>query len=120
MKNTTIDADGKILGRLAAHIAMALRGKNSPDFVPNRVPEEQITVVHTNRMRVTGRKMLQKMYRTHSGYLGHLKEEKLGDRMARDSREALRHAVLGMLPKNRLRRVMMRNLILYKGEAPQA
>ena len=117
MKNTVIDADGKILGRLATQIAMALRGKNSPDFLPNRTPEGKITVVHTDRMRVTGRKMLQKMYRTHSGYLGHLREENLENRMARDSREALRHAVLGMLPKNRLRRVMMRNLILHKGEA---
>ena len=115
MKNTTIDADGKILGRLATQIAMALRGKTAPDFMPNRIPEGKITVVHIDRMRVTGRKREQKMYRTHSGYLGNLKEERLGDRMARDSRAVLRHAVLGMLPKNRLRRAMMRNLILHKG-----
>ncbi len=116
MKQTVINAEGKILGRLASEIAMILRGKNSPDFLPNRIGETTVTVLHTDRIRVTGRKMTQKMYRRHSGYLGHLKEERLGDLMERDSREAIRHAVAGMLPKNRLRKDWMKNLILLKGD----
>lgn len=115
MKEITINAEGKILGRLASEVAMLLRGKDSPDFAPHRLPTRKITVLHTDAMRVTGRKMKQKMYRTHSGYLGNLKEEKLMDMMARDSRLALRHAVTGMLPKNRLRRQFLRNLLLVKG-----
>ena len=89
--------------------------KFNPDFLPNRGSVNKVTVLHTDRMRVTGRKMMQKMYRRHSGYLGNLKEERLGDLMARDSREVIRHAVAGMLPKNRLRKEFMKNLILMKG-----
>ena len=116
MKEVTINAEGKILGRLATEVAMILRGKNNPDFLPNRGSTTKVTVLHTDGMRVSGRKLTQKMYRTHSGYLGHLKEERLGDMMVRDSRSALRHAVTGMLPKNRLRREFLKNLILMKGD----
>lgn len=112
----TINADGKILGRLASEVAVLLRGKDSADFALNRAAARKITVTHTDRMRVTGRKMTQKMYRRHSGYPGNLKEENLGDLMARDSRAALRHAVAGMLPKNRLRKQFLKNLILVKGD----
>ncbi|MEK7082159.1 MAG: 50S ribosomal protein L13 [Patescibacteria group bacterium] len=114
MKEHVINAEGKILGRLASEIAVLLRGKDAADFAPNRAAGRKITVFHTDRMRVTGRKLDQKMYRRHSGYLGNLKEERLKDVMARDSRNALRHAVAGMLPKNRLRRQFLKNLILVK------
>ena len=116
MKQTTINAEGKVLGRLASEIAMILRGKNNPDFLPNRGSVNKVVVLHTDAMRVTGRKMNQKMYRRHSGYLGNLKEERLGDLMERDSRLALRHAVEGMLPKNRNRKEFLKNLILMKGD----
>lgn len=118
MAENTIHAEGKIVGRLASQIAMILRGKMTPDFLPNRAGNEKVVVLHTDRMRVTGgSKPLQKMYRRHSGYLGHLKEETLEHLMKRDSRQVLRHAVSGMLPKNRLRARMLKNLILHKGEA---
>ena len=116
--NYTIDATDKILGRLASEIAFLLRGKNSPHFSPHRMSGQKIVVWHTDGLRVTGRKMNQKLYRRHSGYLGNLKEEKLEHLMARDSRVVLRHAVLGMLPKNRLQKRLMKNLTLFKGTNP--
>lgn len=115
MKEHILNADGKILGRFASEVAVLLRGKDSADFAPHRAAARKITVTNTDRMRATGRKMSQKMYRTHSGYLGNLKEENLGDLMTRDSRVALRRAVAGMLPKNRLRKQFLKNLILIKG-----
>ncbi len=110
----TIDAEGKILGRLASEIAILLRGKNEPGFNPARLPKNKVTVLNTDKIRVSGRKMLQRLYRRHSGYLGGLKEERLRDLMARDSRKVLRHAVAGMLPKNRSRSRILKNLNLIK------
>lgn len=111
-----IDATNKILGRLATEVAILLRGKNSPRFNPAEFPSHRVSVYNTDKIRVTGRKMLQKLYRRHSEYIGGLKEEKLKERLARDSRMVLRDAVLGMLPKNRLRRIFIKNLLLFKGE----
>lgn len=113
----TIDAKNKILGRLATEIAMTLRGKNAPSFVPNRLSGNRVLVYNTDAIRVTGKKMEGKIYRRYSGYPGGQKEETLARVMARDSRLALRRAVLGMLPKNRLRARMIKNLMLYKGES---
>lgn len=112
-----IDATDEILGRLAVHIALRLRGKDAADFNPGGAPHVRVTVTHTDRIRVTGKKADQKLYRRHSGYPGGLKEESYARLFARDSRAVLRHAVSGMLPKNRLRARMMKNLILYKGVA---
>lgn len=112
-----IDATNKILGRLAVEIALTLQGKTTPDFDPARLSGNKVMVYNIDRVRVTGKKMLQKQYRHHSGYPGGLKEESLERVMTRDSRVALRHAVEGMLPKNRLRPRMMKNLTLYKGSA---
>lgn len=111
----TIDASGRILGRLAGEIAMILQGKTSPDFDHARFSGNKVTVYNTDHIRVTGKKPLQKLYRHHSGYPGGLKEESLERMLARDSRVVVRHAVLGMLPKNRLRPRMLKNLLLYKG-----
>lgn len=116
MKEFIVNADGKILGRLASEVAVLLRGKDSADFTPNRLAARKVTVTDTDRLRVTGRKMEQKMYRRHSGYLGNLREEKLKDVMVRDSRRAFRHAVAGMLPKNRSRKQFLKNLILIRGD----
>ncbi len=111
-----IDADNKILGRLATEVSVLLRGKNEPSFDPSRASGNKVIVFNTGKIRVTGRKLIQKLYRRHSGYHGGLKEEKLRDLLARDSREAVRKAVLGMLPKNKLRARFIKNLILLKGE----
>lgn len=110
-----IDAKDKILGRLATEVAIKLRGKDSPSFDPSKLSGTRVVVLHTDDIKVSGRKMTQKLYRRHSGFHGGLKEESLRDLMARDSRLALRHAVMGMLPKNRLRDRIIKNLIMYKG-----
>ena len=110
-----LNAEGKILGRLASEAAILLRGKNSPHFDPAKPSGNRVVVYNTDKIRVTGRKMVQKLYRRHSGYIGNLKEEKLRDRMARDSRIVLREAVGGMLPKNRSRKRIIKSLVLHKG-----
>lgn len=112
--NQTIDASGKILGRLAGEIAMILQGKKTPDFDPAQLSKNKVAVYNTDHIRVTGKKPLQKLYRHHSGYPGGLKEESLERMLLRDSRVAVRHAIAGMLPKNRLRPRMLKNLILHK------
>jgi large subunit ribosomal protein L13 len=111
-----IDASDKVLGRLATQIVVLLRGKNDPRFDPARILPTKVTAYNLDKMRVTGKKMDQKLYRRHSGFHGGLKEEKLKNLMERDSRLVLEHAVRGMLPKNKLRDRVMKNLVLLKGE----
>lgn len=111
-----INAEGKILGRLATEVAMLLRAKNDPKFSPEKFFNNTVTVYNTDKVRVTGKKINQKIYYRHSGYHGGLKEELFKDMLVRDSRLILRHAVLGMLPKNKLRPRMIKNLILFKKE----
>lgn len=111
-----INAEGKILGRLATEAAVLLRGKNSPAYDPARLSGNKVTVTNTDKVRVTGKKPVQKLYRRHSGYIGGLREEALRDLMRRDSRKVIWNAVYGMLPPNRSRAKIMKNLILKKGE----
>lgn len=111
-----IDATNKVLGRLAAEVSILLRGKNMPSFDPSRLSSNKVVVYNTDKMRVTGKKMSQKLYRRHSGFHGGLKEETLKNLMERDSRIALEKAVMGMLPKNKLRPKVIKNLILHKEE----
>lgn len=111
-----IDATDQTLGRLATRIAIILRGKDSPRFDPAKLSGNKVYVSHTDKLRFSGKKPGQKIYRRHSGYHGGLKEEKLEKLMMRDSRLALRHAVMGMLPKNRLRARVIKNMTLAKGE----
>lgn len=107
-----IDAKNEILGRLAVKIANLLRGKDKPTFDPARFSGNKVVVLNVDAIRVTGKKLVQKKYRRHSGYPGGFKEETLQDLNRRDLRKALRRAVLGMLPKNRLRSIWIRNLEL--------
>lgn len=111
-----INADGKIVGRLASDIARLLLGKHNPSARPNIVVGEDVVVTHTDTMRVSGRKMTGKIYYRHSGYIGNLKEESLASLFKRDSREVLRRAVSGMLPKNKLRNERLKKLRLFRGE----
>ncbi|MDO8600500.1 MAG: 50S ribosomal protein L13 [bacterium] len=111
-----INADGKIVGRLASEIARMLLGKQNPSARPNAVVAEDVVVMNTDKMRVTGRKMTGKIYYRHSGYIGNLKEESLESLFKRDSREVLRRAVSGMLPKNKLRNERLKKLKMYHGE----
>lgn len=110
-----IDAKGKILGRLAVEVAVILRGKNKATFLPRLTPQEIVKVTNVGLIKFTGKKLGQKLYRHHSGYPGGLKEESLEKLFARDPREVLKRAVYGMLPKNRTRDKIIKNLKLYKG-----
>lgn len=110
-----INAEGKILGRLASDIARVLLGKHNPAARPNNVVSEDVVVTNTDTMRVSGNKMKGKIYYRHSGYIGNLKAETLESLFRRDSREVLRRAVSGMLPKNKLRKERMKKLRLFRG-----
>lgn len=109
-----LDATNKILGRLATEVAVLLRGKNAPSFDPAKLSGNKVLVYNTDKIKFSGKKTSQKLYRHHSGYHGGLKEEKLEDLVKRDSRLVLKYAVMGMLPKNRLRAKFIKNLILNK------
>ncbi|MBI2003759.1 MAG: 50S ribosomal protein L13 [Parcubacteria group bacterium] len=105
-----IDATGQSLGRLASRIALILRGKTSPKFQPHILSGEKVVVQNVEKVKMTGRKMEQKKYYHYSGYPGGLSEKKVKDVFQENPSEVLRRAVFGMLPKNRLRKEMIKNL----------
>jgi large subunit ribosomal protein L13 len=111
-----IDAKDKILGRLAPTIANKLRGKDKPIFSPHMDCGDFIVVINADKVKVTGQKLDQKKYYRHSGYPGALKEESLKHLMERKPTKILELAVYGMLPKNKLRKGLMKKLKLYAGE----
>jgi large subunit ribosomal protein L13 len=116
-----VDADGEILERLATRIANTLRGKGKPLYTPNVDCGDYVVVVNCERVRVTGNKMDQKLYRHHSGYHGGLRERTLAEQLERNPQEVIRHAVKGMLPKNSLGAAQLRKLKIYTGgEHPHA
>jgi len=110
----TIDASGKILGRLATDIAILLQGKNRPDYCPYLDTGDNVIIINTSKIKVSGRKSEQKKYYRHSGYIGSLKEITYEKLFAKDPNKILRKAVYGMLPKNKLRAKMLKRLKLYK------
>ena len=109
-KTHTIDASGKVLGRLATEIANLLRGKNKPDFVPYRDMGDFVVVKNVAKLKITGKKMEQKKYFHHSGYLGGLKEVPFKKIFKTNPDEILKKAVFGMLPKNKLRAEQIKRL----------
>lgn len=114
-RNThTIDAAGKILGRLATEIAVLLRGKNKPGFLHYKDTGDFVTVENIEKIIISGRKMEQKKYYHHSGYPGGLKEVFMKKVFEKNPSEVLRKAVLGMLPKNKLRPQQIKRLICSK------
>ena len=105
-----IDAKGKSLGRLASQIALLLRGKHKPNFAPHKDIGDFVVVKNFSKVKFTGKKLEQKIYYRHSGYLGGLKEIKLKDLLKKNPEKVLKKAVLGMLPKNKLARRMIKRL----------
>lgn len=105
-----IDATNQVLGRLATQIAVLLRGKQKPDFLANVDAGDFVIVKNVSKLRFTGRKLEQKKYRHHSGYLGGLKEVPLKKLFQENPNEVLRKAVFGMLPRNKLRGEMIKRL----------
>ncbi|GAB4411408.1 MAG: 50S ribosomal protein L13 [Anaerolineae bacterium] len=111
-----IDAKDQTLGRLASRIAVLLRGKHKPIFAPHMDTGDFVIVVNADKIRVTGKKLDQKVYYRYSGYPGGVHARTLREQLARDPERVIRLAVRGMLPKNRLGRHMIRKLKVYAGD----
>ncbi len=110
-----VDADGMVLGRLASQVANILRGKHKPTYTPHVDTGDFVIILNCGKVKLTGRKLDQKIYYHHSGYVGGLKETKYRDLMANKPDFAVEHAVKGMLPKGPLGRQMLKKLYLYTG-----
>jgi large subunit ribosomal protein L13 len=110
-----IDAEGETLGRLSTRIANTLRGKLKPTYTPHVDTGDFVVVVNCERIRVTGKKMQDKIYYRHSGYHGGLRERTLAQMLDARPEEVIRHAVRGMLPRNKLGRAQLRKLKVYAG-----
>lgn len=108
-----IDAEGKVLGRLASEIAARLRGKNKPVYTPYVDAGDFVIVVNAGKVKLTGKKLTDKIYYHHSGYPGGLKQTAAGKMLQEKPAEMLRLAVRGMLPKNSLGRSMLKKLKIY-------
>ena len=110
-----INAEGKTLGRLASEIAKILKGKHKPIYSPHLDCGDYVIVINAEKIRVTGRKLDQKIYYRHSGYPGGLKSITLREQLAKHPERVIKAAVKGMLPKNRLGRKMLKKLKVYAG-----
>ena len=116
-----VDADGATLGRLATQVATILRGKHRATFTPSLDTGDPVVIVNAAKIKVTGKKLQDKMYIRHSGYPGGFRAENLERLLSRRPEEVIRRAVRGMLPQNRLGEQMMRKLHVYAGsEHPHA
>lgn len=112
-----VDVDSKVLGRVATQIANVLRGKNKPTFTPSVDTGDFVIVVNAEKIALTGKKMSDKVYYSHSGYVGGLKEITAGKLIEKKPEDLLKKAVKGMLPKNKLARHMLKKLKIYSGDA---
>ena len=112
-----VDADGKVLGRLATRIASILRGKHKPIFAPHLDVGDHVVVLNAEKVHLTGRKLQNKQYRWHTGYIGGLREVTAEKMLKTHPERVIEWAVQGMLPKNRLGRAMVKKLKVYRGAA---
>ena len=116
-----VDARNKVLGRLASQVARILRGKHKPHFAPHLDVGDHVIVVNAEKVHLTGRKLTDKVYRWHTGYIGHLREVTAGKLLQTHPERVIEWAVQGMLPKGRLGRAMAKKLKVYRGsEHPHA
>ncbi len=111
-----VDAEGMVLGRLASQVANVLRGKNKPIYTPNVDTGDYVIIINADKVVLTGKKLDQKIYYHHSGYAGGLKETSYRKLIAEKPELAVRHAVVGMLPKGPLGRQMARKMKIYAGD----
>ena len=111
-----IDATGVSLGRLARQVAIALQGKDQPTYTPHVISGDHVVVINASNVRITGRKLMQKIYYRHSGYVGNLKSFILRDMLEERPERVVQLAVKGMLPSNKLGRHMLRKLRVYAGD----
>jgi len=110
-----VDADARVVGRVATQVANVLRGKHKPTFTPHVDCGDFVVVVNADKVAVTGKKLDDKVYYRHSGYPGGLKQRTLREELDRRPTEVIRKAVRGMLPRNRLGRAQIRKLKVYAG-----
>ena len=110
-----VDAEAKTLGRLATQIATVLRGKHKPTYTPHVDVGDFVVVVNAEKIAVTGKKREDKLYWSHSGYIGSIRSQSLGDLLEKRPEEVIRRAVKGMLPRNPLGRKQLRKLKVYAG-----
>ena len=110
-----VDAEGLVLGRLATRVATILRGKHKPSFSPHLDVGDHVVVVNAEKIQFTGRKLKDKQYRWHTGYIGGLKEVSAETMLRTHPERVIEWAVEGMLPKNRLGRAMAKKLKVYRG-----
>ena len=110
-----IDAEDKTLGKIASEVASILKGKKKPIYTPHVDTGDYVIVINAEKVRVTGKKEEQKIYKSHSGYPGGLKETTLRELRAKKPEEIIRHAVKGMMPKGKLGRQMFKKLKVYAG-----
>ncbi len=110
-----VDAEGCTLGRLASGVASVLRGKNKPQFTPHVDTGDYVIVINAEKIKVTGKKLDDKVYRRHSEYVGGMKETTLREMLAKKPEKVIENAVKGMLPKGPLGRDMYRKLFVYAG-----
>lgn len=116
-----VDAADKTLGRLAAEVAKVLRGKHKPTFTPHMDTGDHVIIINADKVRLTGKKLVQKVYFRHSGYLGGDKYTKAGDMLAKNPVRMVELAVRGMVPHNRLGSQIIKKLHVYAGsEHPHA
>ena len=116
-----VDAEGQTLGRMASAIATRLRGKHKAEYTPHVDTGDFVVVINADKVRVTGRKVTDKVYHSHSGYPGGLKSVSFENLLAKSPERVVRLAVRGMMPRNRLSRAMLRKLKVYAGgEHPHA
>ena len=109
-----VDAEGKVLGRLATRVASVLRGKHKPAFSPHLDVGDHVIVVNAAKVHLTGRKLTEKVYRWHTGYIGGLREVTAEKMLKTHPERAVEWAVSGMLPKGRLGRAMFKKLKVYR------
>jgi large subunit ribosomal protein L13 len=112
-----VDATGQVLGRMATQIARKLQGKHRPEFTPHAPNGDYVVVVNASKLRVTGRKLVQKIYYRHSGYTGNLKSIRLKDLLDKSPDQVVRLAVKGMLPDTVQGRRMLNRLKIYSGDS---
>ena len=110
-----VDADGCTLGRLASGVASVLRGKNKPQFTPHVDTGDYVIIVNADKIKVTGKKLDQKIYYRHSDYVGGMKETTLKELLAKKPEDVINFAVKGMLPKRPLGRALIKKLFVYAG-----
>lgn len=111
-----IDARDRVLGRVASRVAAILRGKHKPNYTPFMDMGDNVIIINADKVRLTGNKAIQKKYYRHSGYPGGIKEKTFLDVMKKDPAFAIRNAIKGMLPHNRLGRKQLSHVKIYAGE----